>query len=279
MRNTLLFLLALLVFWQCAPGEKNALPAGAKPLLTHKEAADTLRADTTLPLKPYVLVEVPKAQLSRFFTLHTLDSLFLLDYPDNGFFGESRHRIEFIFTEMAKSPTDPAVYLVGGKNRHKGVISNFSGLIRLNAATEITDPNLDAESMASLQVEKIYSAAGDFEFREDTALGTSGVFRGRVQVEFGTHPQMSPQLWFYSDNTPARGSGYRFDGEWTSYHQSLSRPVIWSRDLFRFANDILENFSYGEREIQINPKYRELGWDSFWDGEEWWHDTPAVEML
>jgi len=50
--------------------------------------------------------------------------------------------------------------------------------------------------------------------------------------------------------------------------------VLWSRDLFRFANDILQDFSYGEREIEINPKYRNLGWDNFWDGEEWWHDSP-----
>ena len=37
-----------------------------------------------------------------------------------------------------------------------------------------------------------------------------------------------------------------------------------------FANDILKDFSYGEREIEINPKYRKLGWADFWQSEEWW---------
>jgi len=67
-------------------------------------------------------------------------------------------------------------------------------------------------------------------------------------------------IWFFS-TTPNRGGGIRYDGTWTSYETGESKPVIWSKDLFRFANDILEEFSIGERDVEINEKYRSLGWD------------------
>ena len=51
--------------------------------------------------------------------------------------------------------------------------------------------------------------------------------------------------------------------------------MLFARDLFAIANDILSDFSYGEREVEINKKYRHLGWDNFWDGKEWWVETPA----
>jgi hypothetical protein len=58
----------------------------------------------------------------------------------------------------------------------------------------------------------------------------------------------------------------------------MTKPVIWSRDLFRIGNGILKDFSYGERDVEINPKYRHLGWDTFWSGDEWWTDAPKKEM-
>ena len=40
-----------------------------------------------------------------------------------------------------------------------------------------------------------------------------------------------------------------------------------------FANNILADFSYGERDIQINEKYVHLGWDNYWEQDEWWVDS------
>jgi len=58
-------------------------------------------------------------------------------------------------------------------------------------------------------------------------------------------------------------------------NKTTTKPVLFARDLFAIANDILSDFSYGEREVEINKKYRHLGWDNFWDGKEWWVETPA----
>ena len=29
----------------------------------------------------------------------------------------------------------------------------------------------------------------------------------------------------------------------------------------------------GEREVEINKEYRHLGWDNFWENDEWWVDA------
>jgi hypothetical protein len=84
----------------------------------------------------------------------------------------------------------------------------------------------------------------------------------------------NPELWYFSD-TPNRGSGIRYDGIWKSYKTGKTKPVIWAKDIFRFANDILKDFSVGEREVEINPIYRNLGWDDYWENMEWWVDTKS----
>ena len=66
---------------------------------------------------------------------------------------------------------------------------------------------------------------------------------------------------------------------WTSYkNKSLVKPVIWAADLFRFANDILKDFSIGERDVEINKQYRSLGWDDFYENNEWWNKAEKPKM-
>ena len=66
------------------------------------------------------------------------------------------------------------------------------------------------------------------------------------------------------------------EGTWTNYKTAEVKPIICALDLFMFANDILEDFSYGEREIEINENYRKLGWDTYWENDEWWSETETV---
>jgi len=272
----------LSAFWQCKP--KNAPApkmdaAVAVPLQTHKEAVDTLRADTSAPVKPTIFKLLDQPAAKAFWASTRLDSLFLIDYPDNGFYGTDRYRIEFVFTKAVQDDQDPSVYHVTGKNRFKKTISSFEGVLHFDQVQQFTDPNLDMSDVDNMEIQKMYTLAGDFEFSEDPNLATSGIFKGRFISEIGVDKKGNPSLWFFTNDTPGKGSGYRFDGNWTGFkNPSLVKPVLWSRDLFRFANDILENFSYGERDIEINPKYRSLGWDNFWDGEEWWHETPKKEI-
>jgi hypothetical protein len=271
--------------WQCKPNNSKqnvapeALTATAVPLLTHKEAADTLRSDTTAPIKPSIFRLLSDNERITQLASLRLDSLFILDYPDNGFYGDDRYRIEFVFTEAIRDAKDPSIYHVKGKNRFKKTISTFAGTFQFNKLEQFFDPNIDPENIQDMEIKKMYAASGRFDLKEDSTMATSGSFVGDFTMDYGLMANNQTQLWFFTNDTPAKGSGYRFDGKWISYKKAdLQKPVLWSRDLFRFANDILQDFSYGEREIEINPKYRNLGWDNFWDGEEWWHDSPKEKL-
>lgn len=278
----LLFLLALPLLWHCQskPTPNAAAPAAATTLqevvamvkTTHAEARDTLRIDTTAPLKKLLMTTLPQDTAWKVLSGLKLGSVFMADWPDNGFYGDDRRRIEFIFTSFERSFNDPFVYAVTGKNRYKTTISDFSGIVHIKEVARFKDPNLEQDELEDLGLIHPYALRGEFRFDEDRSLTTSGQFAGTFRMDMALNGKGVPSLWFFSKDTPAGGSGYRFDGHWTSYRNAASKkPVIWSRDLFSFANDILADFSYGERDIEINPQYRHLGWDTFWDGEEWWH--------
>jgi hypothetical protein len=247
---------------------------------THKEAVDTLLADSTAPIKPLNFKVLNRQQAMAFLTANNLDTLFESHYPQNGFYGEDRHRIEYLFESSKRDAKDPTLIHVKGRNRYKKTITPFSGTIRITQLSEFTDPNLDTSEVSGMHVRTFYAAQGEFELKEDVIGQSSGVFKGTLKMEFNTRTDEYPiDFWFYSKNLPSGGGGYRMDGTWTSYtKKDLVKPVILAHDLFRFANDILKDFSYGEREVEINPKYRSLGWELFWENEEWWNEAEKPKM-
>jgi hypothetical protein len=287
LKKAALFATLGLLFFDCKNSTQPAAPPAEAtttpkpvPLQTHAEASDTLLADSTQPLKPLRYIALSPTALKTVLDSLDMNELLTSMYPDNGFYGADRYRIEFIFMGAERDPADPMRYRVTGKNRYKKTVSNFGGTLQIKQIREFRDPNMDADETKELGFTgKLYALEGDFAFDEDRSLSTSGQFAGKFQLEMSSETVDSPpSLWYFSDQSPARGSGYRFDGTWTSYTKpDMKKPVIWSRDLFRFANDILTDFSYGERDVVINEKYRALGWDNFWDGEEWWQDTPKSE--
>ena len=69
------------------------------------------------------------------------------------------------------------------------------------------------------------------------------------------------------------------EGTWTSYtKKDMVKPFIIADDFFAVANGIIKDFSYGEREVEINPKYRSLGWETLWENDEWWHEAEKPKM-
>jgi hypothetical protein len=262
---------------QAATAQKVAAAVPVKQ--THKEAMDTLLADVQAPLKPLTFKALNSTQALAFLTATNLDSLFIKDYPDNGFYGEDRYRIEFLMSTCRRDETDPTLYHVTGKNRHKKTITPYSGTIRITQLSEFMDTNLDTAEYNNMDVNTLYAAQGEFELQEDATAKYSGVFKGKMTLEFATYKTSKLGFWFFSKNLPSGGAGYRMDGTWTSYtKKDMVKPVIVASDLFAIANDILKDFSYGEREVEINEKYRSLGWESFWENDEWWHDAEKPKM-
>jgi hypothetical protein len=253
--------------------------AAVQMTLTHKEAVDTLRADSTAPLKPLNFKVLNSQQAMAVLTENNLDTLFLCGYPRNGFYGEDRYRIEYLFESSKRDEKDPTLIHVKGRNRYKKTITPFAGTIKITQLSEFTDPNIDTAEINGMNVRKLYAAQGEFELKEDAIGNTSGVFKGKLKMEFYTRKDEYPtDLWFYSEQLPSGGGGYRMDGTWTSYtNPNLVKPVILAYDLFRFANDILKDFSMGEREVEINEKYHSLGWETYWENDEWWHEAEKIK--
>ena len=278
MKQLVIIASAALFFWYCKttptvskPDTSPVVDAVAMARQTHKEAIDTLRTDTNAPLLPLKYTTLDKEAAVAVLQKLDLNTILVKEWPDNGFYGTDHYRIEFIFNETQKSVNDPMVYSIKGKNRFKKTISNYAGLLEVTNLSEFSDPNLDSIDIENLDFTKAYTLSGNFRFYEDSTLNTSGLFAGTFKIDFVVKKDGTADSWYYSLQSPTKGASYIFDGNWTSYKQKIApKPVFFARDLFMVANDILAEFSYGEREVEINPKYRHLGWDNFWDGEEWW---------
>ncbi len=280
-----MFVAAVICITQCI--NKNSMPiqkaAIANPMATtHKEAVDSLLADSSAPIKPLKFKELNAQEAMAYLKTNRLDSLFVSEYqyPVNGFYGEDRYRIEFIFDACTQDIIDPSVYHVKGRDRHKKVITPFEGTFKINRLRSFEDLNIDTSEMVDMGVTKMYAAEGVFQFDEDKASAYAGQFKGTVKFEFSTNSLNTfPSLWFYSKQLPSSGGGYRFDGNWTSYtKKDMVKPVIFAADLFAFGNDILKDFSMGEREVEINKKYQSLGWKEIWENEEWWNASEKSKM-
>ncbi len=276
-------ILTILFLSQCF--SKTGTPPDKKPeikLITHKEGADSIRRDTNAPIKALSLKPLKGKASYEYLKKYDLSSFFQSQYPKNGFYGEDHYRIEYIFTEVKQDSVNVNIYHVKGKNRHKKVVSDFEGFFRLLDVYEIQDPNISTNDYFNDEnATKIYGSIGDFEFVEKGDSKYSGTFKGKLTAEWANHYNPETKelelngLWFYSENLPSKGAGYRFDGNWTSKSGDRTVPFIWAEDIFRFGNDILADFSYGEREVIINKKYRSLGWDEYlYDADEWWNETP-----
>ncbi len=264
--------------------KKTATPSVSQPiehkLTTHKEAVDSLMLDSSAPRKPLIIKELRGREAISVITQANLTKLILNEYPTNGFYGDDRYRIEFMIDDVKRDSMDARKYYVRGKNRHKKVITPFEGVITLTGVSELIDPNIDTADIADLYYVKSYSAKGIFELKEDTTqLQYSGNFKGNVNIDFVTMIDGNVDMWYFSPETPAHGGGVTYEGTWTSNikGKDTPKPVIWSNDLFQFANDILKDFSMGERDVEINEKYRHLGWANFWENEEWWNPSAKEE--
>lgn len=196
----------------------------------------------------------------------------------NGFYGTDHYRIEMYFASITKDSQKPHVYHVKGKSRFKKSVKPFTGTITLHQAQTLHDKSVSKKDLKARKISQLYASSGTFEFKEDSTYSNAGVFKGRVYVDFSIHTDRTSRLWFFSEKGKTRGAGFLFDGEWTDYKTGKTKPILLPSNIFTIANSLLTNFEIGGRSVEINPKYRKLGWDSFWENEEWWNE-PAKTAL
>ena len=288
MKNILVSIGILLVlsitYYSCSRSSQDKAKVASK-LTTHKEAIDSLRIDNATE-KPLFFTKLTKNQvndslsdldLSRLFASNNLEEPFSNRF--DGLYGKDNYRIEIFFAEASKDEENQTVYHIKGKNRFKKTITPFEGTITIDSLIAFEDPNIDTLNFDHefIKHKVLYSAIGKFILKEDSTAKGSGVFSGKISMDFLVRNDNSIDLWYFSPKTQSKASGFRFIGQWQSYQSKAIKPVIWAKDLFSFANEIIKDFSIGERDIEINPKYRHLGWDNYWEIDEWWNDAKPAQ--
>ncbi len=205
----------------------------------------------------------------------------------NGFMGKDYYRIEFFVDQVTYDKENPFVVNITGKTRYKKNITPFTGTVTIDsvlyfAYTPIADgaqyslpekPNVATDSMSDL----IFHTKGSFAIEEDKTLKGAGTFGGKFYMDF-MRDSYSNEEGFriqYGQHNETKNGGLLLDGQFTYYADNKSKPMIASPGFFMFANDILRNFTYGEREMEINEKYRAAGWDDYWENKEWWSTKAA----
>jgi hypothetical protein len=225
----------------------------------------------------------------------------------NGFFGTDHYRIEFVLSNVRSDSANPNNISVNGKTRLKKNIQKLVGNIRIDSVYEFRDSVVMQYMKEYAKGEvRSYYLKGKFQLAEDSTKWGSGLYKGDffMDIQINNNDAEKESYWYYSyaeegdyegdDDTShakdpfkygsesrskTRGAGFLFDGNWTSYKTKESKPVLMAHDIFMFGNDILEHFSYGEREIEIDPKYKAIGWGNYWENDEWYNDENAKVMI
>ncbi|MGI4862986.1 MAG: hypothetical protein ACRYFZ_03630 [Janthinobacterium lividum] len=191
----------------------------------------------------------------------------------NGFYGPDHYRLEVALLRMERDPQHPNHYLVQGKDRYKGVITPLAGSLTLTQVRVRQQTVIDENGKP--EVTKAYAVSGTYELREDPTTHGAGVFRGRVAVDMMLY-EGRPVGESLSDSL-SKGGMTTFDGTWTSLSTGQRKPATWVANLFNYQGpQIASDFFIGERDPSINPKYAKLGWNKFWENDEWWTDSPGT---
>jgi hypothetical protein len=190
----------------------------------------------------------------------------------NGFYGPDNYRIEMYFATVTRDSLRPDQLHITGKSRYKKSITPFSGTVTIDSLAALQVIKGAGDSGVEAGTERRYLAVGHFTLREDSLAAGSGQFAGKLMMDFNVDQQGDLSLDYFL-NTPARHGGFLFEGQWRSYQTGKTKPVLWTDNFFAVAGGVLKDFNIGERDVEINPQYRHLGWDTFWSDEEWWNEA------
>jgi hypothetical protein len=195
-----------------------------------------------------------------------------------GFFGPDHYRIELVLLNASRDATDSLLYHVQGKDRYKKRVTAFVGDIRVQRLRRVSIKNFEDELQGMFAL--FYTARGSFEFREFGAPG-AGAFTGTVGIDFQQRADSSLQLthfWGDEHRQYANGGRMRLVGEWTPAKAGPRKHLVAGLSITDVSQEVLPDFNIGERGFTLNPKYAKLGWDKYWQNDEWWAHSPKPSL-
>ena len=204
-----------------------------------------------------------------------------------GFFGPDHYRFAFVFNEVRRDARQPELFHVRGKCRYRKNIRPFTGTLTLRTIVALPDPDFQEMRESDLGKEpgsvKTYTARARLQLREENQEN-SGLFEGEALLDFyltsdhhlGYVTSISGGL---ETRNPTRGSGVLLRGKRRNVSTSQVKSFVVAASALSASPDIYQDFAFGDRSEQINPKYAKFGWNDLWANEEWWHDSAKPSLL
>ncbi|TGE16443.1 hypothetical protein [Hymenobacter elongatus] len=193
-----------------------------------------------------------------------------------GYMGPHYRPFNLVFEKVWRDSKNPGLYHVQGKSRERERLLPFSGTITLKSLKKVKAP-YQSESFKALGH---YQASGSFRLVESPAEEGAGTFTGTLLVAFSQTPQgiayQPGRIHWWTEGEAGEGS--KFTSTWNSVAHPAAIKLLWASNFMGIANTVLQDFSLGERGPSINRKYTRVGWQKFWDNEEWWAEAeePAL---
>jgi hypothetical protein len=211
----------------------------------------------------------------------------------DGFFGQNPQRLSLAILRVTRDSLQPELLHVAGKARYKKQVTAFAGDMRFMHLADYYDQGLlltqgedgfiqDTTSEAG-NITNAKAYAGSATFRFTSQAPVAYVLTGQALLDFwimnnGTVGVMhTPAEGIVLKEAATKGSGLVLKGNWQDA-SGAARSFLVSSDIFLLSPGLIADFGVGDRGTGVNPKYAKLGWNTFWENDEWWADTPTPKL-
>ena len=194
----------------------------------------------------------------------------------NGVFGYDGRRLEFVFLSVQADAKSPGRYLVAGKFRCYGDVTPFRGRVEVQQVQRLPAGAAGQEEGAASAARPGYCATGSFALQATSAHGLGGRFDGRLAIDFQLSGNGRAVLVDYTSNALTRNGGLLFDGEWRDGADGDPVPAVWKQGM-AVVHQVLTRFRIGDRDAHLNPRYARVGWNTYWQNDEWWAEKQMAK--
>ncbi|MCI1189181.1 hypothetical protein MON38_17290 [Hymenobacter sp. DH14] len=265
-----------------APPDAGLSAAASKPVAQAVAPADSLTVEMRATLRQVDLSKLLLAPQPGF-------SMAL-----DGFFGTNPQRLSLAILQASRDSLRPELVHIRGKARWQKQVTSFTGDICFTRLSDYFDQGLllsqGEESFVQDTVgeagniinARAYSASATFRLLSEAPA--SYVLVGETLLDFWLTDKgitgliHSPAEGAILEKAPTKGSGLLLSGRWQNAADKVGRPFLVSSDVFLLSPGLIKDFGIGDRGAQVNPKYAKLGWNNYWENDEWWVDSPKPKL-
>lgn len=197
----------------------------------------------------------------------------------DGFYGPDNYRISFHLDSVWCDAAQPNVYQFRGRDRYKRVITPFTGTLTVTRLAPLPDTIGLEHSFG----DRAYTAFTSFVLHEDPAAKGAGHCTGRAVLDFQVddHNRAKDASFDGIDlggGNPSKGCAQIFRGIWQDNRTGRKQPVAWANYYGVIVPDVLSEMGLGSRGDDVDPRLARYGWNTIYENDEWWADSPKPKL-